>query len=117
MPGGASIKQIAHYGQEIVSGHFRQFDHGMLNNIRKYGRFTPPPYDLKKITAPVALFYASNDWLAAKTDVHKLGKQLPNVVKWRLIPYEKFAHVDFMWARDSRTLVYEEVIDLLKNFQ
>lgn len=116
MPGGASIKQIAHYGQEIVSGYFRHFDHGMLNNIRKYGRFTPPSYDLKKITAPVALFYAQNDWLSAVADVHQLGKQLPNVVKCRLIPYAKFAHVDFMWAKDSRKLVYNEVIELMRRF-
>lgn len=116
MPGGASIKQIAHYGQEIISGHFRHFDHGIMNNIRKYGRFTPPAYDLKKITAPVALFYASNDWLAAKIDVQQLGKQLPNVVKWRLVPYAKFAHVDFMWAKDGKKLVYDEMLELMRRF-
>lgn len=116
MPGGASIKQIAHYGQEIASGHFRHFDHGLLNNMRKYGKFTPPSYDLKKITAPVALFYALNDWLVAVADVHQLGRQLPNVVKWKLIPYERFSHVDFMWAKDGRKLLYEEVIELMRNF-
>lgn len=35
-----------------------------MNQI-KYGRLTPPDYDLKKVTAPVALHYSDNDWLSA----------------------------------------------------
>lgn len=115
MPGGASIYQVAHYGQEINSGYFRQYDYG-TQNMFKYGRLTPPSYDLKKITAPVALFYSSYDWLASTTDVQRLGKQLPNVVKWKLIAYEKFTHLDFVIARDVRKLVYDEVLELMKKF-
>lgn len=116
MPGGASVKQLAHYGQEIVSGHFRHFDHGILNNIRNYGSFSPPPYELNKVVAPVALFYGDNDWLVAKRDVRELGKKLPNVVMWRLVPYEKFSHIDFMWAKDGRKLLYEDVVELMRKY-
>jgi hypothetical protein len=37
----------------------------MLENMFIYGQFTPPDYDLRKVTAPVALHYSENDWLAA----------------------------------------------------
>jgi hypothetical protein len=37
----------------------------LIGNILKYGRFTPPDYDVSKVTAPVVLHYADNDWLAA----------------------------------------------------
>lgn len=47
-----------------ILGHFRQFDHGMMGNIAKYKRFTPPDYNLKNVKAPVAIFCSKNDPLA-----------------------------------------------------
>ena len=38
----------------------------MIDNLYTYGQFTPPDYDLSKVTAPVALYYSQNDWLAAE---------------------------------------------------
>lgn len=49
------------------SGHFRQFDHGVLNNLDIYNEPAPPDYDLTLVTAPVAIYYAKNDWLVAET--------------------------------------------------
>ena len=37
----------------------------MLANKFIYGQFNPPDYDLRKVTAPVALYYSENDWLVA----------------------------------------------------
>lgn len=51
----------------IFAGKFRQYDYGILGNLNKYHEFTPPSYNLKKVTAPVALYYASNDWLSSAT--------------------------------------------------
>lgn len=64
-PAGSSRHQLVHYGQEVNSGKFRMFDFGMFGNLAKYGSMKPPKYDLSKITAPVALHYGDNDWLAA----------------------------------------------------
>lgn len=33
--------------------------------MAKYKRMTPPLYDLQQITAPVALYYAQNDFLTS----------------------------------------------------
>lgn len=86
-PAGTSTKTVVHYAQEIhesrenilikiyisnfnvclywfLEGNFQYFDYGPKTNMEKYGQDTPPQYDLEKITAPFALFYAQNDWLA-----------------------------------------------------
>ena len=36
-------------------------------NQEIYGQDTPPDYDLAKVTAPVALYWGDNDWLAQQT--------------------------------------------------
>ena len=41
-------------------------------NQEIYGQDTPPDYDLAKVTAPVALYWGDNDWLAQQT-VSNLG--------------------------------------------
>lgn len=37
---------------------------GILDNLREYRKFEPPDYDLKKVSAPIMLFYAINDRLS-----------------------------------------------------
>ena len=39
-----------------------------------YGQDTPPDYDLSKVTAPVALYWGDNDWLAQQTVSNKTEK-------------------------------------------
>lgn len=58
------MKQLLHYAQEILSGHFRKYDYGIIRNLLKYGSATPPDYVIENITAPIALFYSLNDWFA-----------------------------------------------------
>jgi len=64
-PAGTSTKTILHYVQEIESGKFRQYDYGRKRNLQIYNATEPPDYNLSKITVPIALFYADNDWLAS----------------------------------------------------
>lgn len=115
-PAGAATKQALHYTQEINSGHFRKYDYGYWLNFEIYGQYTPPDYDLSKITSPVALFYSSNDWLVAIEDVERAVSQLPNVVKKHLVTFDKFNHLDFLWAIDVKPLVYDHVMELMKNY-
>lgn len=114
LPAGSSTKQFIHYGQLFKSGRFRQFDYGLFGNKREYGSLSPPSYDLKKVTAPVALHYASNDWLANIRDVKKLQSKLPNVIKEYLVPSPKFNHLDFMLAMNSRDMVQREVVGVMR---
>lgn len=48
------------------TGDFRMFDWGSYRNSRIYNTRKPPAYKLRKITSPVALFWAQNDWLSQK---------------------------------------------------
>lgn len=68
-------------------------------------------YDTSKITAPVILHYASNDWLAAVEDVMRLKNELPNLVDAKLVSLQRFNHLDFIWARDVVELLYNDVIE------
>lgn len=63
-PAGASTKTLVHYGQEMKSGKFRQYDYGYEKNLVIYNAPEPPDYNLADITVPIALFYADNDWLS-----------------------------------------------------
>ncbi|KAI4494095.1 hypothetical protein M0802_009249 [Mischocyttarus mexicanus] len=115
-PAGASVKQITHYSQAIVTGSFRKFDYGIRENFQKYGSTQPPKYSLEKIKVPVAIFYGENDFLTHSLDVQKIIDKLPNVIEAKKIEYSKFNHVDFLWGRDAKTLVYNRVVAVLKRF-
>jgi lysosomal acid lipase/cholesteryl ester hydrolase len=65
-PAGASTHTLIHFAQGINSGKFRQFDFGKCGNMKQYGQEEPPQYALQNVTAPVALYWSDNDWLAAK---------------------------------------------------
>ncbi|XP_066999665.2 lipase 3 [Anabrus simplex] len=120
-PAGASVKQLLHYAQEINSGslfdpgHFRQYDYGIFGNKAKYGQWSPPDYDLSKITAPVYLLYSENDWLAGLRDIQRLFDGLPNAHKYD-VPLHSFNHLDFLWAIDANQLVYSETVKIMKDY-
>ncbi|KAL1114766.1 hypothetical protein AAG570_007590 [Ranatra chinensis] len=115
-PAGASIKQLIHFGQLANNdGRFSQYDYGKSLNMKMYNTELPPEYDLTKITTPVMLHYADNDWLSSEEDVSALNKKLPNS-KMVEVPFAYFNHLDFMWAIDINPLLYDKVIELLKQF-
>ncbi|XP_017772755.1 PREDICTED: lipase 3-like [Nicrophorus vespilloides] len=113
-PAGAATKQLLHYAQEIKSGFFRQYDHGLIGNQKKYGSIFPPNYKLKKVVAPVYLFYSRNDWLSAEVDVNRLYTELGNSQAKMLVADPKWNHLDYMWGIDAPHLVYNKVISLME---
>lgn len=42
------------------------FDWDTIHNMRIYHEPKPPAYNLRRITTPMALFWAQNDWLSQK---------------------------------------------------
>ncbi|KAJ8953102.1 hypothetical protein NQ318_013446 [Aromia moschata] len=116
VPAGASTRQMLHYAQEINSGHFRQYDLGLIENELTYGSLAPPDYDLSKITAPVHMLYSDNDWLASTVDVDRLCTALPNCVEKLEITHKNFNHLDYLYAIDAPTLVNDRVIEIFKKY-
>lgn len=100
-----------------IPDKFQQYDHGILENLKKYKQFHPPTYDLSKIKVPVFLHYASNDWMADPRDVNRLYMELGNPVGKIRVPYETFGHLDFAWAKDGKELLYDELIGLIEQFR
>lgn len=120
MPSGTSVKNIAHYGQMVLSGRFAKFDHGILGNLVQYGQTRAPDYDLSKIRSDsIVLFHAENDWLASPKDVAHLRKSLTvepyksfNVTESR----PKWNHVDFLYGKSCGELVNKKILQVFDHF-
>ncbi|XP_031341659.1 lipase 3-like isoform X2 [Photinus pyralis] len=113
-PAGAATKQFLHYTQQVNSGHFRQYDYGLFANIGKYGSAYPPDYQMKKVVAPVYLYYSRNDWLSHEIDVIRLSEELGNLKDKFIIIDDKFNHLDYLYGIDVYELLYKRVIALMK---
>lgn len=114
-PAGASAKSIIHYAQMVNSKKFQKYDYGPKGNMLQYNQTSAPEYHLENITTKVALIWSENDKLADPSDVHLLEKKLKNMVLSTPVKLKKFNHLDFVWAVDANSLVYEYVLSLLKN--
>ncbi|XP_018343145.1 PREDICTED: LOW QUALITY PROTEIN: lipase 3-like, partial [Trachymyrmex septentrionalis] len=115
-PAGVSLQTIHHFYQNIITEKFQAYDNGYFDNYKKYGQMMPIMYDLKKVTAPLALYYSVNDLLAPKSNVLEIYKQLPNVILLEENPYKLLTHLDCLWAIDAKTLLYDRLIKLLQGF-
>ncbi|XP_012231374.2 lipase 3-like isoform X1 [Linepithema humile] len=113
-PSGTSIKLVSHFLQEINSGKFRAYDYGREKNMQIYNATIPPDYDLSRITVPIALIHAGNDWVVTEKDLKMLRDSLTNIVEDYRVPFPKFNHADFMWAKDVDALVYEKILEIME---
>lgn len=120
VPAGASVKQLVHYAQlKRAKNKFRQYDYGYIKNLEYYGTSEPPNYNLKQITTSIIFHYSKNDWVTGWESVEKLFYELSNAkFKIRyLVPDSNFNHLDFVWAKDARKLLYNRVVKLLRIFK
>ena len=56
-----------------------------------------------------------NDWLADPEDVQFIRKSLPNIVDDYEI--EGWNHLDFVWAYDTKELLYDRMLKLMEKFR
>ncbi|KAF2889838.1 hypothetical protein ILUMI_16335 [Ignelater luminosus] len=112
-PAGAATKQLLHYAQLFNSGKFREWDYGMLGNLRHYGRLTPPDYVLKNVKAPLYIYYSGNDWLSNVQDVEQLASEVGNLQGKFMVLDKKFNHLDYVMGIDAPNLVYKRIISLM----
>ncbi|XP_077293219.1 lipase 1-like isoform X2 [Arctopsyche grandis] len=112
-----SLKQLDHYAQMALTGAFREYDWGTEENMKKYGYPSPIQYDLTANIAPTMLFYAENDPLADPVGAVRLTRMLKTknqrVIRKRMA-YDKFNHLDFVYAKDVHTLLNYDVIKMIK---
>ncbi|XP_046666738.1 lipase 3-like [Homalodisca vitripennis] len=95
---------------------------------------TPPLYNLSKVSVPVSLLhYGDNDLLARPMvsvpvslhygDNEPVGEthapclvSLKNPVGMFRVNLSSFNHLDFLWGRDARTLVYSKIQSLMGEY-
>ena len=75
-------------------------------------QYTPPCYNISRLSVPTYMFTGGKDWLADPTDVGGLTKAL-NAAK---IPYTNktlpnYEHLDFIWAIHANQDVYDVIIN------
>ena len=114
-PAGASSKQLIHFAQGIDSNEFRRYDHGPLKNIFMYGQKVPPKYNFTEISCRIIMHYSQNDYLSNVEDVKRIARHLPRLVEFNEVEYQRFNHLDYLMARDVKTLLYDKIIeDIIK---
>jgi len=60
-PSPTSTRTLVHIAQFINHGIFQEYDFGVLENRKVYGKAFPPKYSLSRTTVPVALVWGLND--------------------------------------------------------
>ncbi|KAF2892715.1 hypothetical protein ILUMI_13459 [Ignelater luminosus] len=113
-PAGGSIRQMQHYTQIFISKKFHQYDHGEEVNLGLYGQLSPPEYDLKRITAPLAFYYGSEDVYCREEDVNRTASEVSNLILKRRI--EGFGHMDVTWGIDVVKSLYKDLVRLMKTY-
>ncbi|XP_045446934.1 lipase 3-like [Melitaea cinxia] len=108
----ASLKQYAHFGQNIRAKSFRRFSYDPLENFIRYGSLSAPEYDLSKISVNITMHYTVNDHLLDERDVLSMASVIPNA-KARKITRETYNHNDFVLAPDSKELLYDYILEEL----
>ncbi|KXJ71265.1 hypothetical protein RP20_CCG021027 [Aedes albopictus] len=115
-PAGASTKQVVHFAQGMRSHRFQQYDFGKIKNLAVYGMAQPPEYNVSDISAPVVLYYGTNDYLAEARDVQRLSGMIRNLAGCKQMEVSTFNHLDFLIAKDVKSLLYDDVIRRIREW-
>lgn len=114
-PAGASASQTIHYCQEFISRKFRKFDYGPYFNMLFYGSVLAPSYNLNNTLVPTFLYYGENDFISAPEDVLRLRNELSNVKLFYKVSDPMWTHLDFIWATNADSMVYEKVLNEIES--
>ncbi|KAL7962616.1 Alpha/Beta hydrolase protein [Trichoderma compactum] len=109
-----STKSVVHWFQIIRNKCFQMYDDDVhqpmsLASSSKYSKVAK--YPTRNIKTPVVLVYGGSDSLV---DIKSMLKELPRQTVATEIPH--YEHLDFLWARDVDSQVFQHVFDALDSF-
>ncbi|OVA03063.1 hypothetical protein BVC80_8859g17 [Macleaya cordata] len=115
-PHPSSSKNLNHLFQMIRKGKFAMYDYGWWGNLKQYGVFQPPAFDLSSIPSslPIWMGYGGNDALADVTDLEQTVNELES--KPELLYLESYGHIDFVLSVEAREDVYNHMIDFFRSW-
>ena len=112
-PAGTSVRNMLHWAQMYRSDGMKYFDYGhAISNWLHYGSIHPPSYNLSSFNIKTYAFCGGNDTLVVNEDCDHFLSLLPNLQRSYLIP--SYNHLDFIWAIDVKSMVYDEVLRVLQ---
>ncbi len=110
--GGTSTLNLVHWIQLVRSGNFQWFDYGKDENLKVYGKKTPPQYDMSHFSTKMAdidflLIVGAKDALVNPKDFEKLKLVLPP--NYFVKNIDDYNHLDYMWAKDVNEYVNNDI--------
>ena len=84
----------------------------LLRNL--FFKEKPPLYKPEDIDVPIALYSGLADWLAVPDDVMLLKAKLKRLIKHVII--DDWEHLDFIWAMNGPQACYDDVIQLIRQY-
>ncbi|CAG9771584.1 unnamed protein product [Ceutorhynchus assimilis] len=116
-PSGSSFKTYLHMLQSHQAERFQFYDYDFFKNLIVYGQFKPPLYNLRSISGevPIIISYGINDYFAGPEDFERLIAETPGAVG-HIVPWPFFNHIDFVYAKDAKKLLYNDCIRMLKMY-
>ncbi|XP_018020591.1 gastric triacylglycerol lipase [Hyalella azteca] len=114
---GMSVRAVAHLAQQTFAPRLQMYDYGSpAENRAAYGTIVPTLYNFTDVTAPVLFCSAPNDAFMSNKDVQILMRELPNFVKRIMAPQEDYGHMDLVFAKNAKEVIYNEIINIMKNY-
>lgn len=109
-----STKSVVHWFQIIRNKSFQMYDDDVhrpmsISTSNKFSKVAK--YPTRNIRTPVVLVYGGSDSLV---DIKVMLRELPPQTVATEIPH--YEHLDFLWARDVDTQVFQHVFDALDSF-
>lgn len=134
LPGGTGLKVYGFLSNQIKD-RFQKKDYGW-RNFEFYGRLTPPEYNVTNIQVPSYIIYGVGDWTTTRRvsccfvnynrlvtlvfvqDAINLFNKLPEESRLGIYGVSKIAfnHIDFIFGREAKPLVYDHVLEVIKKF-
>eukprot|EP01083_Nonionella_stella_P090803 253738_1 len=114
-PACTSLQNMAHWGQVVSTGKFREFEWGESKNLKLYHSKTPPEFRFSDKPFPPTLVYASRtDIFVDMVDAQWVVDRIP---KSSLVLFEEipdYDHLAFVWGIHANKDIYKPMIEHLK---
>ncbi|GMR50767.1 hypothetical protein PMAYCL1PPCAC_20962, partial [Pristionchus mayeri] len=110
-PAGTSTWNLLHYFQMASARRIERFDHGSMENLRRYGVEKPPAYDYGLINVPVYHFWSRSDFIVPREDMDEtIMETLSTHLVKQWIHIAGYNHFDFALALNIKEKVAEPII-------